>query len=114
MYRYNSNTILTEVMKNREGQSILNVYEIFYNSFATIGLKSRFQKHDNEASNILVQSLQDKNIGLSWRHQTCIGTTQLKNRYKHSKTISLQDFAVSTHISHYNFGIDSCINQQPL
>ena len=50
-------------MKNCEGKSIVNEYETLYNSLATKGLKARFQKFDNEASNILIQIFQDKNIG---------------------------------------------------
>ena len=49
-------------MKNREGQSIINAYGTLYNNLETKGLKPRFQKINNEASNILIQSLQDKNI----------------------------------------------------
>ena len=49
-------------MKNREGKLIANTYEKLYNSLSTKGLRPRFQKLDNEASNILIQILQDKNI----------------------------------------------------
>ena len=45
-------------MKNVEGKSIVNAYETLYNSLETKGLKQSFQKLDNEASNIIIQSLQ--------------------------------------------------------
>ena len=49
-------------MKNCEIQSIVNAYETLYNiRIVTKVLKPRFQKLDNEDSNILIQILQDKN-----------------------------------------------------
>ena len=49
-------------MKHCEGQSIANTYEILYNSVSTKGLKPRFRKNYNEASKILIKSLQDKDV----------------------------------------------------
>ena len=62
MYELDINYILTEAMKNCEGESIINVYETLYNILATKGFKPQFQKLDNEAPYIFIQSLQDKTI----------------------------------------------------
>ena len=51
------NAILTEAIKTCEGPSIVNAYGTLYNSLATKGLKSHFQKLDKEASTILIQSI---------------------------------------------------------
>ena len=50
----------------------------------------------------------------SWCHQTCTIAMQLNNKCEHSRTILSQDYAVSIQISHYKFGIYSCIKQQSL
>ena len=62
IYYYGSNDILTESAKNCEGESITNAFEKLYNSLSNKGLKPLFQKLDNQASNILIQIIQDKNI----------------------------------------------------
>ena len=49
-------------MKNHEGKSIINAYEKLYNILATKVLKTCFQTPDNEDSNVLIQSIKDKNI----------------------------------------------------
>ena len=87
-------------MKNLEGKLIANTYETLYNSLSTKGLRPRFQKLDNEASNILIQILQGKILTFSWCHQTRTGTMQLNDRYKYSGTIVLQYCTVSIQISH--------------
>ena len=63
MYDYDSNSILTETMKTREVKSMNNSYKKLYNSLATKGLKSRFQKLNNKYSNISIESLQYKITG---------------------------------------------------
>ena len=65
-YDYDNNDILTETLKNREGQSIANEHKTLYNRLSTKVLKLLFQKIDNEASNTLIQSLQDKTLTLSY------------------------------------------------
>ena len=55
IYYYDINDILKEAMKNCECQSIFNAYETLYNRLSTKGLKPRFQKLYNEASNVLIQ-----------------------------------------------------------
>ena len=62
-----------------EVQSIANAYETLYESLATKCLMPPYQKLNNEASNILIESLQDKTLTFSWCHQTCTGTMQLNN-----------------------------------
>ena len=62
IYNYDSNSILTEAIKDLEGKSIVNAYETLYNRLTTNGLKQRFQKPENKYSNILIKSLQDENL----------------------------------------------------
>ena len=87
MYDYDINSILTEAIKYCEAQSITNSYETLHNSLSTKGLKPRFQKLDNEASKILIQSLQDKNIdfqlvppNIHWRNES-EGETRTFKKY---------------------------------
>ena len=59
MYDYDIDVILIQEIQNREGQSIVNEYDTLYNSLSTKGQKPRLKKIYNEASSILIQSLQD-------------------------------------------------------
>ena len=63
-YYYDRNAILTEAMKNSEEKTIINACEKLQNNITTNGLKLRFQKLDNEASNILILIIQHKKIDL--------------------------------------------------
>ena len=62
VYEYDINSILAESMKNCEVKYFSNSYKKLYNILSTKVLKPRFQKLYNEASNILIESLQDENI----------------------------------------------------
>ena len=77
MRDYEGNSIFIVSTKNCEIKSIVNAYEILYKILATKGLKARFQKLDNEASIILIQSPQDETLALSWCQQTFTCTMQV-------------------------------------
>ena len=56
LYDYDSNTILTEQLKNREGTEILRGYEKLHTYLVSKGFRPRTHWLDNEASTALKQS----------------------------------------------------------
>ena len=62
IYDHDRNENPAKAIKNREVRFIFNAYKTLYNNIETKSLKPRFQNLYIEASNILIQILQDKNI----------------------------------------------------
>jgi hypothetical protein len=53
LYYYDGTIIQAEPMKNRSDAEAIRAYSIIYDELTTKGLKPKFQKMDNKASNAL-------------------------------------------------------------
>jgi hypothetical protein len=62
LYDYNSNTILAEPMKNCSDKEHLRAYNKLHQFLVDCSFKPLLQKLDNEASNALKRTMQDKDI----------------------------------------------------
>jgi hypothetical protein len=62
LYDYNGNSIQAEPMKNRSDAEAIRAYSKIYDELTSKGLKTKFQKMDNEASTALKLFLNSKDI----------------------------------------------------
>ena len=62
LYDHDTNAILVEPIKNRCAQEILRAYNKLYEYLKSKGYTPKLQRLDNEASNLLIQSLKQKQI----------------------------------------------------
>jgi hypothetical protein len=62
VYDYDSNAILAEPMKNRQGKSIVAAYQTIHTLLVSRGLRPILQRLDNEASSLLRNFLQKEHI----------------------------------------------------
>ena len=62
LYDYDSNAILTEPIKNRKAESIVEAYCKIHGTLCRAGLKPKLQRLDNECSTSLKEFMLDENI----------------------------------------------------
>ena len=62
LYDYDTNAILAEPMKSREGQEIVRAYDILYTILIEAGVTPILQYLDNEVSSLLIASIKEKKL----------------------------------------------------
>ena len=62
MYDYDSNTILSEPIKNRSESELIRVFTKLHNFLSARGCKPVFHKLDNECSEALIQAFNTKKV----------------------------------------------------
>jgi hypothetical protein len=64
LYYYESNTISTQLMKNRTGKEMIGAYTKLHQQLLNAGLKHELHIMDNECSNAFRQYLMEQHIAL--------------------------------------------------
>ena len=89
-YVYDVNALLSVPIKSRAKEELLRAYKKIYSYLEARGFKPKLNKLDNETSVDVEEFITAQQVKYSTPHLTCIGPTQQRRAFKHTRTISLQ------------------------
>ena len=96
MYDHNSNVINATAIKSKLDKDFVHGYEALYEDLQKAGITPLIQRLDNEASKSLIKAIEDRKLEYQLAPPGNTVHYQLKERYKHSKIILLQDYTELT------------------
>jgi hypothetical protein len=107
LYDYDSNAIITELIRNCSDKEILQAYNKLHQCLINRGCKPLLQRLDNKPSIALGQTIQEKDIDFQLVPPICTTNWPPSAQYKPSKTTLWQYSVALIPASHCNSGTAS-------
>ena len=108
-YEQDSNAIMVEPKKSKEGTDIKRVYKVIQKTLKDIGLNPKHTFRKMSAILHLKHLWKKKRNCFRWSHHKFAKETHNRGTYKRGRTISSVDYQAVPTDSHLNYGVISSL-----